>query len=285
VDDSIVDGTQTVSFTAAAASYSSGSSTVSVLDNDVLALTFSTTKSTISEGDGANAAVGTVTRNNADLSSDLVVTLSSTDTTEVSVSESVTIPAGQASATFAIRAIEDAIVDGTQSSLIEVASPGYVSGTGIIQVTDNDLLSLTLLINKNSIAENAGANAATATVMRNGLDFSSALLVTITGDDSSEATAPATVVIPAGSAAVTFSIDAVDDLLVDGTKTVTFTVAATGYESASNTVNVTDNDSLRLAVTLNKSSVAENAGVNAAIGTVTRNTEDLSTSLLVTLTS
>ncbi len=229
VDDIFVDGDVLVSISAAATGFNSGSASVTVLDNDVLTLFLTVNKTTISEGDGANAATGTVTRNSLDLSAPLVVTLNSTDPTEASVSQTVTIPAGEASATFAIRAVEDAVVDGTQTSLIEVSAEGFFSGHQLIEVTDNDVLLLTVTLNKPSVSESAGANAAVGTVTRNSSDLGSALVVSLASNDTSEATTVATITIPAGQTSATFAIDAVDDQVVDGTQVATFTASALAF--------------------------------------------------------
>ncbi len=215
VDDAIVDGTQSVTFSAAATSYTGGSASLNVTDNDVLTLTVSLNKSSFAENSGTNTATGTVSRNAGDLSSALVVTLTNGDSTELTIPATVTIPAGQASATFAINAVDDAIVDGTQSVTISGSATNYVGGSASVNVTDNDALTLTFTMNRASVAENGGSSAATGTVSRNAGNLSSALTVTLTSADTTEATAPATVTIPAGQSSVTFDVAAVDDAIVD----------------------------------------------------------------------
>ena len=66
----------------------------------------------------------------------LVVNLSSNDTSEATVPATVTIAANQASATFAITAVDDALLDGTQTVTITGSATGYVSGTQTLDVTD-----------------------------------------------------------------------------------------------------------------------------------------------------
>src|SRR5437867_2058583 len=74
------------------------------------------------EYSGPAAATGTVTRVNFDLAQPLTVNLSSSDTSEATVPSSVVIPAGQASATFPVNAIDDAIVDGVQTAVITASA-------------------------------------------------------------------------------------------------------------------------------------------------------------------
>jgi uncharacterized delta-60 repeat protein len=118
--------------------------------------------------------------------------------------------------------------------------------------------SLTLTVNPHTIAENAGAGAATGTVSRVNMDVSQALTVSLSSSNTAQATVPASVTIPAGATSASFGVDAVDNHVVDPTQTVTITGSApspvpagadatfggTGYASVplkwSNSANVPD---------------------------------------------
>ncbi|MEM9480760.1 MAG: lamin tail domain-containing protein [Verrucomicrobiota bacterium] len=105
-------------------------------------LTLSVSPESVSEGDGAAASTGTVTRVNADNSSALIVSLSSDDTTEATVPTSVTIPATIDSTTFPIMAEDDLDVDGTQIANILATAPGFAdTATAALSVTDNEVLT------------------------------------------------------------------------------------------------------------------------------------------------
>ena len=86
--------------------------------------------------------------------------------------------------------------------------------------------ALTLAIADTSFPEAAGPAATTATVTRS--DTIGDLTVHLATDDTSEATVPSTVIIPAGATSTTFDIDAIDDTDNDGTQTVLITAAASG---------------------------------------------------------
>lgn len=98
-------------------------------------VTITTIDSLISENGGATTA--TVTRTNT--AGDLVVTLSSTDTTEATVPAQVTILNGDTTATFAVTAADDAALDGTQTVTITAASAGNPDATADILVADDEL--------------------------------------------------------------------------------------------------------------------------------------------------
>ena len=64
------------------------------------------------------------------------------------------------------------------------------------------------------------------------------LVVTLISSDTSEVRVPATVTIPAGLTWVEFDIDTVDELAVDGARTVTITALADRFTSGSDTLMV-----------------------------------------------
>ncbi len=113
---------QTVTVTATDSDGSVSTTTFDLAVFDTL-LTLTLSKTSIIEA--GETAVATVTRQTANLGSDLEVTISLDDTSEVTVPTSVTIPSGQPSATFDITGIDDLDVDGTQSVLISVSAPGF----------------------------------------------------------------------------------------------------------------------------------------------------------------
>ncbi|MEX0268712.1 endonuclease/exonuclease/phosphatase family protein [Leptolyngbyaceae cyanobacterium UHCC 1019] len=111
----------------------------------VAALSITATPTSFSEGAGTTAATGTVTRTGSTTNA-VTVTLSSSDSSEATVSTTVEILAGQASATFAIAAVEDTIVDGSQTVTVTAAATGFTSGTASLTVTDNDIAPSTTRI-------------------------------------------------------------------------------------------------------------------------------------------
>ncbi|MCA8996326.1 MAG: Ig-like domain-containing protein, partial [Planctomycetaceae bacterium] len=125
-------------------------------------LSLSISPAAISEQGGK--ATGTVTRSSPAIVA-VTVDLLSSDPTEASVPNAVVILAGQMSATFPITGIDDAVVDGTQTVTVTAGATGHTNGTDTVDVTDNDIPTLTVTIDKTSISENGGI--ATGTVTRN----------------------------------------------------------------------------------------------------------------------
>lgn len=200
------------------------------------ALSVSIDPTSISEGGGI--AIGTVSRNTG-TSGETLVTLTSSDISEATTPLTVTIPDGANSASFTITAEDDGFVDGTQSPVISATAADFTPGSATIDVTDDDSATLTVTVDPQSISENGGV--ATGTVTRN-TDTTNAIEVFLDSLDTSEATVPATVTIPAGEASATFAITAVNDDLVDGTQTVTITGSAGTFAFQEGTLEVTDDD-------------------------------------------
>jgi hypothetical protein len=102
--------------------------------------------------------------------------------------------------------------------------------------------NLVLTVTPTTFAENIGTSAATGSVSIPAA-VQSPVEVTLTSSDTSEATAPASIVIAAGqTSSPTFSIAAVDDLDADGPQSVTLTAIAPGYSNATSLLTVTDNE-------------------------------------------
>ena len=189
--------------------------------------------------ESAGAATATVTRSGS-LVGGLVVTLTSSDTTEATVPLTVTIPNGQASFTFNVSAVNDTIADGTQTVVISAAAAGYNKITDSLDVTDNEIAALTVVIAApKTFTENSGPAITTGTVTRNS-PTNVDLVVNLLSSDTSEVRVPATVTIPAGQASVTFAVDAFNDPWIDGTQVANITAYASGFLSGSDTVTILD---------------------------------------------
>ncbi len=273
VDDALLDGTQRVTITTAATGYLSGARAIDVLDSETVSLAIQ--PGTIQENGGS--ASGTVTRSNTDTAAAITVTLTSSDTTEAVVPATVTIAAGQSSATFTISAVDDNLLDGAQTVQISAAASGYAGGSQSLTVLDFEQLQLA--INSTAISEQGGI--ATGTITRSNTDIGLPLTVQLASSDTSEATVPATVTILANQATATFTISAVDDSFLDGAQPVQISVAANGYSGSSQSLTVLDFEQLQLAI--NPTSISENGG--SATGTVTRSNTDIDLPLTVQLTS
>jgi len=252
IEDDLLERTNLYTLTASAAGIPPVSSTVGVTDNDIPTITVALAQRTVSEGDGANATSATLTRNPV-TSRAVVVALSSGNSSAVRLPGSATIPANQASVSIPVGVVDNTIADGTRpvaiggsilDSLNRVAIRDLVAD--VLTITDNDGPTLTLRITDDAVAEGRSP-ATTATVLRN-TSTTQPLTVDIASSDTSEATAPATVTIPAGSDRATFPLASIADGITDGNQSVLFTASAAGFVSGSDTLVVSDADRADLVV-------------------------------------
>jgi hypothetical protein len=288
IDDNNFENTETLQLTLAnptngATIGTQNSAIVSIIDNDFKAtLTVNINADQINEG---NSIQGTVTRN-TDTTEALTVTLINSDNSQLTIPTTVTIPIGSTSANFTITAVDDTLIELPKNYTVIATAQGFVSSSDTLAVLDNDAVTLSLSIETNNINENGGKILATVT--RN-IVTDTPLQVQLSSNDTTEATVPSTVIIGANQASVTFEITGVDDLLLDGTQSVIITAKPTYTSSnltldtgnATTTINVIDNESPSLQITIDKDVISE---TGTATATITRNT-DTNSELIVTLTS
>lgn len=209
-------------------------------------LNLSINRPSFSENAGAAAARLTVERFGTNLAVPLVVQLISSDASEATVPASITILANQTSATVDVAAVDDTLLDGTVRVQFTATSGNLVSNNAFADVLDAE--SLTLTLDKSQFSEAAGAGAAVLTVRRSNTDIATPLTVQLTSSDTTEATLPASVIIPSGASSVTVGVNAVDDALFDGNQNVIFTVANSSYATLiSASATVTDHQPIALA--------------------------------------
>ena len=242
MDDAILDDTQTVTATATSSGFVDGADTLDILDDEAPTLTLSFLASSISENGGSTSV--TVTRS-TNPTRELTVNLLSDDQTEATVPATVTILAGQASASFSLTAVDDAIIDGTQTVTVTATASGFTGDSEQLDVTDDDVPTLILSIADPSISENGGSSS--VTVSRN-TNTTSALTVNLLSNDTSEATVPATLIIPIGQVSASVTLTAVDDAIFDGPQTVTISADATNFTGDSGQLNVTSDDVLQITL-------------------------------------
>ena len=173
VNDTVAEGDRTVDISANASGFAAGGLRLNILDNDIPTLTLEIANPVVSEGGGAAATYATLTRSFVTDSQVSVVLYG--DLGRVGMPNYITFEAGQASLNFDIAVLENNLADGDHqvtigASVVDQFSSVALAGTGVsktLLITDNDGPTLSLSIDKNVLAEAAGANAATATVTRN----------------------------------------------------------------------------------------------------------------------
>ena len=229
--------------------------------------------------EGTSGVRGVVSRT-GDVSQPLTVFLYSSDDTELLVPESVTIQAGQASASFGYSAVSDGDFDEDEYVDLRIAADGFDDRSVTVCVANTDRPELTMSFDKRYVEEGESFEV---TVTRNYVT-DKPITVRLTPSSSSQVTVPSSVTILANEASTTFNVIATDDDRPESDADVTIVALSPNFVSASKSISIGDDDEPTIAVTLSVSSVVEGAGGNAFSGTVTR-TQPASSPLRVRLTS
>jgi len=259
------------------------------IDSDALvlpsSLTFVFNLQSFSEATGSNVVQGTVSRN-TDTASQLTVTLSSGNTNAAIVPATVNILAGQASASFFVRPVDDALVDGPQTAIITATASGFSPVSSTLTVTDDDTRQLVLQLGAASVAEGA-AGPVLGYLTRNA-NTNEPLVVSLRTDDLTKLSVTNVLTMAPGERAATFNVLAIDNDFVDGNRRINVFASATNYNAVSAGLDVIDDDNVSLSLAIADASIAEGAPTPATIGMVTRspvNTRSLSVNLSVSPSS
>jgi hypothetical protein len=205
------------------------------------------------EGDGALVGKGAVILKEA-LKRDLVVTLASSNPSEVSVPGQMTIPAGQTSASFDLTVWDDTLFDGPQAVRVTALALGYVPAGATMEIDDNESATLSIEVPP-FLTESDGWLPLRGKVDLN-VPPDRDITVFLSSEDTTEVMVPATVVIMAGQTSAPFSIQVLDDGEVDGAQEVVINASVPGWSSEARGIDVEDNEPVNLFI-----GVQENNGV------------------------
>lgn len=137
---------------------------------------------------------------------------------------------------------------------------------------------ITLRLPAETVAENAVPATVRARVSRSG-PLDAALALALSSSDATEATVPATVEIPAGSAFAEFDVTVVADGQVDGTQVVQLTASAEGFNPGLAVLSVTDVDRAVLVLVSETNRVVEGLTVPVRVRRSVAATEALEIAL------
>lgn len=259
INDALLDGSQSVTLSASAPGYTATQLDINVTDDETAVLSLSAVNS-------ASEAAGTLTGTlnvSTPAGASIAVSLSSSDTSEISVPATVNVPAGQTSVTFPITVLQDALLDGPQNVVLTASVANWTSGTKTITITDDEVAAVTLnMISQTH--EGAGQTNGGGVLTLGGIAVAD-VTVTLSSNDLSELTVPASVIIPAGQNSTAVPILAVEDVLLDGAQLVTISAIAFGNPAVTDSLQVRDNDAASLVVGTMPSSVREGAATSLTI--------------------
>jgi hypothetical protein len=199
----------------------------------------------VTEGMGTLVGAGTV-KIPSPRPQSTVVSLSSSDTSEITVPSSVTIPIGATSAVFSVTVVNDALRDGTKTATITASNQFFQKGQFTVLVNDNESNVLSVLTFP-SVTE--GGIVATGMVMSKFPVDESVLVVLQTSrpDEINFGFFPF-VSFSGGSTSAPFFFAAVDDRRIDGTQLSGIFATVSNWTSVTSIVQAFDNETTNLQI-------------------------------------
>ena len=277
-DNSEVNPQYRTSLTVSGADYGQAVMSVDVKDNDVYSLTLNTDKNFCREGDELTL---TVTIGKA-LSEDLTVNITNTDAARFyPYIRSITIPAGQLSASKTTQVVDDDWPMADAIITFTASAAGYSTVRRPVGIEDNDWPTLTMTLTPNVISEGDGYGATTATITRQG-NTTQNLIVYLTASNNELYFDSQKNIIPAGQISVEVPISIKDNSTVGGERQHTITATAcdatTGSTSGSKSscqavLTVTDDDA-DLTLKMQSPVATLQEGGSGTTVTISRNTTE-----------
>ena len=285
--------------------------TISVTDNDTATVTIANTTNGVEAGSvsGLMTITQTAVSNTNTVIAYTVAGTATSGADYTALSGTVTIPAGQTTATITIPINDDAIVEGNETVIVTMnsltGSAGVALGvaatrTATNTITDNDTATVTLanITNGNEAGPVSGVMTLTQTAA-SGVNTVIAYSIAGTATSGTDYTAlSGTVTIPAGSTTVNITIPVIDDVVVEGNETVIITLTsitsgspgvtlgAAANITATNTIADNDAPTVTIANTTNGNETGPVNGVMTVTMSATRPTAvTLSYSVTGTATS
>lgn len=288
-DNDVLDEDSVVTITATGNGYPDATGRLVIEDNEYPDLTLTASKTDITEGETFQLTV-TASRASAQ---PITVTLTSENQKRFTFPQTVTIAAGETTATVDVTAVDDELPSMTLSNIFIASAPSYNKGEVIVLLEDNDIPTLNLTLTPNAISEAAGPTAVVATLLRT--DNINKVVTVKFSDDSDGGIyyGRQTVEMPAGVEKVIVNLGPIDNAIVDGERTYNISAAVWIASCNCNVQNgnsggvvtapltVYDNDGPALSLSASASTVKEGDEI---VISVSRNT-DTSTALSVSVSS
>lgn len=234
-NDTVLDGSQTISVQIYAAGYEGASFAFTVHDNEATTLAVSAPSSAMEEAGTPLQGIISVPVAPATA---VTVGLVSSRPARATVPASVVIPAGATSVPFAIQLVNDAYVNGTQTVQFTASVTNWGSGSASMAVQDDEVNTIDIDVQQ-QVNEGTGSLQGTVTIA--GLAQES-LTFALASSLPGQLSVASTVTINAGESTGTFTFTPVDDTAKDGLAEVTISVSAAGFASNEVLVLVADND-------------------------------------------
>ncbi len=295
-DDDAANDEVTLKHTASGGDYGSVSAdvVVTVEDDDErpTGIKLSAVPDSVTENGGAQTIAVTATVTGGRYTEAKTVTVSVSDGTAESPADYAAVAdfditigagAGSASGSFTLTPVDDAVDEGDETIAVTGVSGALTITPETITITDNDEAptGITLSAVPDSVTENGGAQTITVTATVTGGRYTEAKTVTVRVSDGTAespvdyaavANFDITIGAGAGSASGSFTLTPVDDTVDEGDETIAVTGVSGSLTITSDTITITDNDTVGLVVRPSSLTVGEGASASYTVALATEPT-------------
>ena len=257
VDDSVFEGDETVVVTASHDASAVGSVTVTIAANDTPTWSVVADPATVAEGQASTVTVSV----DKTFETAQTIALAATGTaagTDYTLSPSVTLDAGDSEVSVSVTAVDDSVFEGDETVVVTASHDSSAVGSATFTIEANDTPTWSVVADPATVAE---GQASTVTVsVDKTFETAQTIALAATGGTAAgtDYTLSPSVTLNAGDTAVTASVTAVDDGVIEGgDETVVVTASHGDGSVGSATITIEDNDTLTWSVTAEPATVAE----------------------------
>ena len=290
-DNTVTDGNRTVKLTLSGNNYAAVSDNIEIIDNEFSVITLTPSKVSATDGD-----VITVTlESDFAKSTDTKFTISADQNSRWIVPAEVILPAGSKTVSFNITVKNNKVPEATVTGKLTLRAEGFQAGNTEVVLKSSNIPGFEMEISPTTISKADGVYATYVTIKR--LDKSDiATNIRLKPSIANALILPDVIDFPINVNQKKFNIGAVNNGIVDGTKTVNLAAevyiascnctvpAGSGGSTISKNITILDSNGPTLILKANPSTVKAGAE-NVTKITVARNTVDTSTAILVKLSS
>lgn len=278
-DNDLLDNDSIFRIQASGQGYTPVEATLVVEDDELPQLTLTASRTDITEGE---TFLITVTTERAS-AAPIVVNLVSEKPRRFSHPATITLPAGETSATVEVTAIDNEEVELQESIAFRASAEKHRNGECIILLDDNDLPAIDLELSPATVTESAGTAAIVATLRRT-THTDKVVTIHLSDDSNGDIYYPASsITLDKGVEQMQFSLGIVDNATAEGDRRVNITAAVyvascscaasgTSVGAVTRTIEIIDDDGPSLSVSASKSTLLE-GDEGGIVLTVARNTD------------
>lgn len=264
VEESIDDGDIPVAVFAMAAGFTDGSDVITTLDDDVPTLTVTLPDGdTVVEDAGVGALTARVSRNTADTSSALSISLTFAGDSRLSAQTNAVIEAGATFVDVPLDTIDNNVVDQPNDgvAVLTATAAAFVGGTANVTVTNDD--AATIGLTPESLTVNEADGTATLNVLRNDSSIDGET-ISLTYSDTGLLTGPADVVFAQGETQKSITLTIVDNASLAENGDVTIAASSPNHADVFATVTVDNDDGITTDVSANSTIQSVNTLITKA---------------------